>query len=242
MISVAMATHNGERYIAEQISSILCQLSESDELVISDDGSTDATLDVIASFGSPQIRLLRLSPDRSLRLPERVGRNFANALEQCRGSVVFIADQDDVWLRHKVQTMVAALQEADVAISDSWIVGSDDNCSRLRYGRSSPLGNYLLLGRAKYQGCCMALRREALRRMLPMPSRMPLYDSYLGLLGELTGRVSYIAEPLILHRLHHANASQSVRNPLLYKLSYRLRLLAQIYRRAIEYRFKQLKP
>lgn len=242
MISVAMATHNGERYVAEQLRSILCQLSAGDEIVISDDGSTDATLDIVASLHSPLIRLHRIAPDTSLPLPERVGRNFGNALEHCRGDYIFIADQDDIWLRHKVATMVEALQRADMAVSDSWLMQPDGRCLSTRYRTTSPLRNYLLLGRAKYQGCCMALRRELLRRMLPLPRRMPLYDSYLGLLGELSGRVCYLAEPLICHRLHACNTSLTASNPLHYKISYRLRLLSQIYRRAILYRFKQLIP
>lgn len=240
MISVAMATHNGERYIGRQLNTILCQLTTEDEVVISDDGSTDRTLEIIESIHSPLIRLHHFTPDNTLPLPERIGQNFANALGQCRGDYIFIADQDDVWLRKKVAVMVEALQEADLTISNSWLMNSDGRCHATRYTTRPPTGHYLLL-RPQYQGCCMALRRELLEAILPLPRRMPLYDSYIGLLGECIGRVSYIDEPLIIHRLHQTNASTTHRNPLHYKLSYRIRLLAQIYCRAITHKVKRMK-
>ncbi len=240
MISVALATHNGQRYIRQQITSILRQLSAEDEIIISDDGSTDRTIEIIRHIGSPLIKIVHLTPDTALPLPERIGRNFGNALQHCRGEYIFIADQDDIWLPNKVKRMVEALQEYDLAVSDSLIMEPHCRCQRSFYGRRSPLRNYLLLG-AKYQGCCLAMRRRIVEKMLPFPRRMPLYDTYLGLGGELIGRATYIKEPLIIHRQHDGNASRSTHNPLHYKISYRIRLLVQIYRRAIKHYVEQLK-
>ena len=90
IVSVCMATYNGEKYIREQIDSILPQLSDSDELVISDDGSSDSTIDIIQGYNDRRIRLYH-------NTRHGVTWNFENALRQSRGDVIFLADQDDVW-------------------------------------------------------------------------------------------------------------------------------------------------
>ena len=90
MISVCMATYNGEKYIQEQIDSILCQLSKDDELVISDDHSTDATCDIIKSYNDRRIKLFLNE------LAKGVTHNFENALLHSKGDIIFLADQDDV--------------------------------------------------------------------------------------------------------------------------------------------------
>lgn len=240
MISVAMTTHNGEKYLRQQIDSILRQLSPEDEIVISDDGSTDNTIKIIEAYNSPNIRLLHWSTNLSLPLPERIGENFGNALAHCRGEYIFISDQDDIWLQRKVETMVEALQECDLVISNSLLLEKGCRCVRNFYNHRSPLRNYILVGK-KYQGCCMALRAEALQRILPLPKRVALYDSYIGLVVELTGRVKYIAQPLLIHRIHTENTSKNMRNPLHYKISYRIRLLSDIYRIVIRHHIEHLK-
>ena len=96
MISVCIATYNGEKYLAEQLDSILLQVSEEDELIISDDGSTDHTLEILRTYAAnyPQIQLLQ-GPGQG------VIANFAFALTHTKGEVIFLADQDDVWLPNK---------------------------------------------------------------------------------------------------------------------------------------------
>ena len=99
MISVCMATHNGARYLQAQLESILSQLGSGDELIISDDSSTDATLEIIRSFDDTRIRLLTgnrfFSPIY----------NFENALNWVRGHIIVLSDQDDVWLDNKLETV-----------------------------------------------------------------------------------------------------------------------------------------
>lgn len=98
-----MATYNGAVYIKEQLESILSQISPEDEIVISDDGSTDATLDVIKSIGSPCIRIVQ---GPRMKSPSK---NFEHALAQAKGDIIFLCDQDDVWQPNKV----AVMSEAD---------------------------------------------------------------------------------------------------------------------------------
>ena len=95
MNSVCMASFNGERYIKEQIDSILLQIGEDDELIISDDGSTDQTVDVICSYRDDRIKFVR-----NVNRHGCIG-NFENALRVASGDFIFLADQDDIWLSDK---------------------------------------------------------------------------------------------------------------------------------------------
>src|SRR5256885_16534565 len=97
-----MAAYQGERYIALQLHSILEQLSEQDEVIIVDDGSTDATCQEIRRFEDPRIVLLENGQNRG------VLRTFESALTRSSGEIVFLSDQDDLWLPKKVETILEA--------------------------------------------------------------------------------------------------------------------------------------
>lgn len=97
MISVCMATYNGARHVLAQLQSILPQLSADDEVIVSDDGSTDATREVVRGIGDA--RIVQIEGPRA-----GVVRNFEHALRQARGDAVFLCDQDDIWLRRRIRT------------------------------------------------------------------------------------------------------------------------------------------
>ena len=105
-----MATYNGGKYIKEQIDSILLQLKEEDELVISDDGSIDDTVQIIKSYSDPRIRLffhLKPSDQNEWSKPALISSNFENALRRAKGDFIFLSDQDDIWLPNKVERGVS---------------------------------------------------------------------------------------------------------------------------------------
>ena len=112
MISVCMATYNGETYIKEQIESIINQLSSSDELIISDDKSTDNTLKIINEFKDPRIKIYIHEKDHGFV------KNFENALEKAKGDFIFLSDQDDIWLPNKVAATLKELEYYDFVVSD----------------------------------------------------------------------------------------------------------------------------
>ena len=148
-----MATYNGERYIKEQVSSILQQLGEADELIVSDDGSTDSTLNVLASFHDPRIKVFN-----------GLTYNFENAIKNANGDYLFLSDQDDVWESNKVERMMEALRHYDLVVSDAWI--SDENAVSTGlslYDIYKPRkGFWPTLYHTTYIGCCMAFRRKIL--------------------------------------------------------------------------------
>lgn len=197
--SVCMATYNGERFIIEQISSILKQINLDDELIISDDGSTDNTVNLIRDINDSRVKLF---DDKVFRDPIK---NFQNALQKCKGRYIFLSDQDDVWLDDKYQSMLDKLQSYDLVISDSYIVDEDLNVvhpSFFKYFNSGK-GIFKNVWKSSYYGSCMAFHRKVLDHALPFPDTKEIgHDLWLGLVAELKYSVLFYEKPLIKYRRH----------------------------------------
>lgn len=225
-----MATFNGARFLRPQLDSILTQLQSNDELVVSDDGSDDGTLDLLAEYRDARLRVFR----NSFR---NVTRNFEFALNQAQGTNIFLSDQDDEWMANKVATMCAQLEGCDLVVSDCEIMDADGRTLAASYfalNRSRP-GVLANLWRNGYLGCCMAFRREVVRRALPLPSRVP-HDIWIGLIAELFGKTEFIDQRLVRFRRHEANASYAARESgrsIYQKVSSRIRAAAHLALRAI---------
>lgn len=205
MISVCMATYQGEPFVQEQLASILSQLGEGDEVVISDDCSTDGTLRVVEQLADPRIRVLEN--------PTNLGysRNFEHALGNARGDIVFIADQDDVWLPGKVTTMLEALEHHDLVVSDVVVV--DGELAEIHpshfdfHGTRAGFVRNLL--QTRYIGAAMAMHRRVLDLALPLPRNTTLcaYDYWIAVVAELYFDVGLVERPLMLYRRHGLTAS-----------------------------------
>jgi glycosyltransferase involved in cell wall biosynthesis len=231
MISVCIATYNGGSYIGEQLRSVLLQLKPEDEVVVSDDGSTDDTFAVIAELGDARIRLLQSCG--------RLGvvKNFERALLSAHGDIIFLCDQDDVWLPGKYAQFSSAFDSDPqilVIVSDAQVIDDRGTITAssfmaIRGGFSSGLASTLM--RNRYLGCAMALRRELIVAALPIPQWVPMHDMWLGALGSMLGKVHYISTPLLQYRRHSSNASPSSRQGWLQMLRWRMALLTLLVAR-----------
>jgi glycosyltransferase involved in cell wall biosynthesis len=201
--SVCLCTFNGERFVLEQVASILEQLGAEDELIVVDDASTDGTVALLEALGDARVHLTRSQDNHG------PVRSFERALAQARGDLVFLSDQDDVWLAGKVSSLSAALAHAHLVVSDCRVVDAalrELHPSFFAQQRSGP-GVWRNLVRNSYLGCCMALRREVLDVALPFPPRVPMHDWWLGLVAQSFGHVTFVPETLSLYRRHGGNAS-----------------------------------
>lgn len=226
MNSVCMATYNGGKYIREQVDSILAQLGPKDELVVSDDGSSDDTCRILSSYGDNRIKIFKNEGRHG------VVKNFENALKHASGDYIFLSDQDDTWLPNKVSACVAALAGgADLVLHDARIVNQSGAVVAESFFalRNSRTGYWRNLYRNSFLGCCLAFRKETLRYILPIPGGIAMHDIWIGLLVSRKGRVELLREPLLCYRRHGANASPTSEKSdftLAKQLSYRLHLLA----------------
>lgn len=231
-ISVCMATYNGEKHVFEQLISILPQLRENDEIIVSDDLSKDRTVDIIKGIDDKRIKIYL--NERNLGY----SKNFENAINHASGDVIFIADQDDVWYPTKVTKMLKVLDHADMVISDAEIV--DGNLSRIHDSHftlnNTKRGFWVNLLKTRYIGACMAFKREILTKALPLPGNTELcaYDYWLAVISECYYKVALIGEPLIKYRRHGGNASSggvSSNNSFARKVVIRLYTLMELLKR-----------
>ena len=234
MISVCIATYNGEKYIHEQIASILQQIGNDDEIVVSDDGSTDKTLDVVRSFDAQNIHIYINKGDHGYT------PNFENALRNAHGDYIFLSDQDDIWMPDKVEACMKYLKVNDFVVSDALIVDGDNKppfdsfCEQ----RKSKFGFLNTLIRFSYLGCCFAFRRKVLSKALPFPKNHMLctHDNWLALVSTAFYKSAFIPLPLIRYRRYGGNASSGAKNAnksILFMIHYRLYLLFHLIGRCL---------
>lgn len=231
MISVCIATYNGEKYILEQILSILPQLKENDEIIVSDDSSTDTTLEIIKNINDKRIQIFKNTGNHG------VNSNFDNALKHAHGEYIFLSDQDDVWLPGKVDRCLAELRTADLIMHDaiitdySLIPQNKTLFSELNI-KEGFLSNFI---RNRFTGCCMAFRRNVLDYVLPIPSSQCFFhDNWIGLLCKLQGNVKFIPFNGIYFRRHADSNSLAGKGkglPVHKKFRSRINLLCTMLKR-----------
>ncbi len=217
-LSVAMCTYNGDRYVEEQLRSILGQSRAVDEIIVSDDGSSDATLDKVRETvgnlpsGRPVLKTLTGS---------RLGitQNFARAVSACTGDIIFLSDQDDVWVPSKVERILKEFERHPnslLVFSDARLVDASLNeigksqfqtvrmTNRQRRALTGQRGFEILLRRNVVTGATVAFRRELLQIALPFP-RNWLHDEWLAILAAAKNGLGIIDEPLVMYRQHDSN-------------------------------------
>ena len=189
MISVCMATYNGARFIKEQIDSILPQLSADDELIISDDGSTDGTLDIIASYGDERIKMFHHIREKSEYFPNMnvtyASFNFENALKYSKGDYIFLSDQDDIWLRNKVAVCMEYLKKFDFIVHGKTYIDGYNHILAIDDSKFEKIPNnwFFLAMHMTLYGCCYAFSRKILDIALPFPDKVVGHDHWLSVIS-----------------------------------------------------------
>lgn len=231
-ISVCIPTYNGSKYIKDQLLSILGQLHPDDEIIISDDSSTDNTLEIIKSLNDKRIKVLK---NNCFKSPIY---NLENALKQASGDYIFTADQDDIWMPQKVNIMVQQLSSVNLVVSDCIVVDSDEKVIsesfyKLNQSKAGLLNNII---KNSFLGCCMAFDRKILNYVLPFPEKIAMHDIWIGLNAEVIGKTKFISDKLIYYRRHGENfsfTSDKSKFGLFYKIQYRLVFVYQLILRRI---------
>lgn len=223
----------------KQLSSILSQLSSDDEIIISDDGSTDSTLDLIRQIGDSRIKIFNyVHTKENLNANPKsfylATANFFNALKHAKGDVIFLSDQDDIWCDGKVEKCLAELKDADFVKHSYSVI--DENNSHVEYEISnyektfplSLLSTFLYL---PFRGCCLAFNRRLLELAKPFPTKCIQHDNYLGVVGVLNNlKYKYLPDELLKRRVHQGNVSEhQAKKSAWYRFKYRTSLFLQAF-------------
>ncbi|MGN7148000.1 glycosyltransferase [Arthrobacter sp. SAFR-179] len=208
VVSVCMAAYNGAQHIHEQLDSILAQLTDHDEVIIVDDGSTDGTREWLTNLHDPRVK--------AHFNEENLGyvRNFEKALQLSTGEVVMLSDQDDLWLPGRVEALIRALENAEAVASNfSYFEGSPRKLEQLRLKEGT--GGHrirnlirLWIGVIPYYGCAMAFRRTFIQSSLPFPPFLyETHDQWLAMLANVRGTMAHLERETLSRRLHANNTT-----------------------------------
>ncbi|WP_229240399.1 glycosyltransferase family 2 protein [Dyadobacter sp. SG02] len=216
MISVAMCTYNGAKFLPEQLKSIADQTVSVDELVVCDDRSKDDTVEIIKSFAATSKFPVRIHVNE-----QNLGstKNFEKCLSLCEGDVIFCCDQDDRWRKDKVQKQLAFLNarpDLDAVFSDADKIDDysqpaggtiweeiEFNGAQQQLWRSGKAHEILFKGFI-VTGATLAIRKSCLKRLMPFPTHVPdlIHDAWIAMVLSLESKIDFIPEPLVSYRIH----------------------------------------
>jgi glycosyltransferase involved in cell wall biosynthesis len=220
LVSIALATYNGERFLREQLESIFAQSWPRIEVVAADDRSTDGTVAILEEY--------RRSHGLRYRVNERnLGfvRNFEQVVSLCTGDCIALADQDDIWEPEKIETLVRAMGDSSLVYSDASLIDGTGNplpgALLERSGVAPVTGKSFahLVCNACVTGCTAMFRRDLLDVALPIPAAETYHDWWLSLVASKRDGLSFVDRPLVKYRQHGGNyTGANERTPLLTRL------------------------
>ncbi|WP_158859290.1 glycosyltransferase family 2 protein [Lunatibacter salilacus] len=206
LISIALCTYNGEKYLCEQLGTLVGQTYPNLEIIIVDDASTDQTWAILHEFAEcyPSIRLFRNFTNLGYQ------KNFEKALGLCKGEYILISDQDDIWDKDKVTKLQHAVEDNLLIYHDSAFVDDSGNdlgmkmSDRLHMVEGNDPVPFLFFNCVS--GHSMMFRRDLLEFVLPFPD-IGVYDHYIAFVASGKGRIKYMPESLVGHRQHSGNST-----------------------------------
>lgn len=222
--AVVMSTYNGERYITEQLESIYRQTVSVDEVIISDDCSTDGTPNIVRDYiKSHNLNAWHFSVNKN-----NVGwkKNFFRLIDECDADVIFLADQDDIWNIHKIEIMSSYFKDNNIELLFCGVdkeknikTSFDYSISKKSCIHKQNFSEKYLWGIPTF-GCCFAFRKTFFEKIKPFHSEILPHDAFLyrnAILNETCYRLN---QKLIIHRLHDNNAGKTTLKSLRESIDY----------------------
>lgn len=213
MISVAMTTFNGQNYLKEQLDSILNQTMPVDEIIICDDCSTDNTIDLISTYSDSRIHLIKNKYNLGYV------KNFHQAIKNCSGDYILLADQDDIWEKNKVECLIETINQTGASLVCSNFSLIDSNSQKIsmnnfkisKFVRNhkkqiSTIPFYRLVMENIAQGCTYCFTKEIKDIYVKTENYDVIHDWQISLIASYTGKAIFLNKPLIQYRIHANNS------------------------------------
>lgn len=245
LVSVCMATYNGAEFIKEQVDSILNQVFKENpdteiELVVSDDGSKDTTINILENYNDKRIRIFLHHDQRQYRYlnaSRKCMKNFENAMQHANGDYIFLSDQDDVWYPYKVDKAVSLLKNGGGTVASAFDMGD----GRLRkngmvvYPHDYSFFSFRQFG---IYGFSIAFTKDEMKYFLPFPTSCTGHDVYIQYSSHWRKTLRFIDEPCAIHRysgIHNVSSfgKNNVMVPLYLKVLFRLNTYISVMWRAL---------
>lgn len=214
MFSIAMTTYNGEKFLREQLDSILAQSVSDFELVVCDDCSSDSTWAILQEYEKKDARIKTVHNERNLGFV----KNFEKAVSCCKGDYIALADQDDIWKSNHLEILLRNMGTASASVGNALIMDTSGSISnellsdRDRYfvdgSNADRLFRILFYGNP-FQGTSALYRRELFSYVFPIPENIDYHDAWFAAFACCLGGLNYTFDAVTNYRLHGKNASGS---------------------------------
>jgi glycosyltransferase involved in cell wall biosynthesis len=231
-VSVCLATYNGEKYIVNQLRSILNELRSTDEIIIVDDCSKDGTVSLINEINDERIKVHINQENKGHVF------SFSKSVLISKNDIVFLSDQDDIWVKGRLDIMLKnLLSSGSLLLSSNFNTFNND--VNITNKNNNPLSNDtskmyssniigLFRGKRDYFGCCMVFRRKLIEVIFPIPSFVESHDWWISITANMMRSNTHINDVTVLRRIHGQNVSQFNR-PILKIIKSRLIFLRMIF-------------
>ncbi len=212
LVSIAIATYNGEKFLQEQLDSIINQTYENLEIIISDDCSTDGTIELIQQYKDQDKRITFYQNEKNLGFV----KNFEKAISFCNGEYIALSDQDDIWKSNKIEVYLNQIEENILIYSNAIVIDKDSNESgkklfpdaiKLCKGK---LNNVFLLDNI-VSGNTMMFKKELVKYILPFPSKITYHDFWISFVASTYGTIKYTEESMTYYRRHTQQVTNRIK-------------------------------
>ena len=207
LVSIAMTTYNGEKYLKEQLDSIYAQTYKHIEVVVTDDGSTDNTVSILEGYANTYG--LRYYINK-----KRLGyvKNFEKAISLCQGAYIALSDQDDIWYEERLEMYMKHIQDADLVFSEDELIDENGNSLGflLENVQKVEVSDYrMFFYNCHIYGHSMLFRKELVNKIVPIPDIG--YDAWIAIVAAKYGKVKFLDRVLTKYRQHFDSVSGYIR-------------------------------
>lgn len=211
LISIAMCTYNGSRFVKEQLDSILNQTYNNFELIIVDDMSKDDTINIINKYVQKDKRIKFFQNEKNLGFV----KNFEKAISFCLGEYIALADQDDIWKKDKLEVFLQEIKDNILIYSDAIVI--DENSKNLNKEFIRPEAN-LVNGKCNksfifsncVSGNTLMFKKELIPYILPIPDTISFHDIWIAFVASTIGTITYTEKSYIYYRRYNEQVTKHI--------------------------------
>ena len=213
-VSIALATYNGEKFIREQLDSILNQSIQDFELIACDDCSTDSTLQILNEYVEKNTRIKVFANEKNLGFK----KNFEKAISLCSGDYIALSDQDDIWTENHLQVLLDNIGNNDLVGANAFLCDEKAKskgvdllaCSKIDFlPNSKDDWFFFLLHSNIFQGAACMFKKTLIQKSIPIPKNVKFHDYWLALVAAAGNGVCYKNECILYYRQHEKNVTEN---------------------------------
>lgn len=212
LVSIAMCTYNGERFLKEQIDSILNQSFKNIELIVTDDCSSDTTVEILEKFQKNDIRIKIYQNEKNLGFL----KNFEKSISLCTGDYIALADQDDIWKLNKIELFLKEIGENTLIYSDALLIDQYSKALNqylitpgvLAHGKCNK--SFLIYNSAS--GNTMMFKKKLVDYILPIPKEMSYHDIWIAFIASTIGSICVTKEAMTYYRRYDEQVTRTIKS------------------------------